>query len=101
MWDKEKQKLKMKPVVDKLVAYLKKKDVFFEENDGSLENVVFSSGYTEFKISHHSLYRYSGIICTHRPGAKDHLVEIIPVTDEMYINTIIKPILVRKFKIGE
>lgn len=97
-FDKNKQIEKMKPTVDKLVTYLKTKGIEFIPNDESgLENVIFKSSDKEFKMSKHSLNRFSGIaVVTRDKGANES--ETVEVTNDMYIQMFIKPIVETFFK---
>ena len=83
---------KMKPVVTKLVAYFKAKGVDFSETDGEFENVVFTSEDKAAKISHHSFYRYSGITCISK-DLGENKSEYIDVTDAMFMDMFMKPII--------
>lgn len=112
---------KMKPIVDKLIIYLLTKGIetqlIDDETDKTvytsdkyskterkihklehnLDNVIFKKDGKVLKISHKSLYRYSGISSIHKDkGANE--VEIINVSDEMYINNYIKIIIESYFK---
>lgn len=85
----------MKPVVDKFIALLLKKGIKFESTDGENENVIFSFNDKTTKISYHSFYRFSGITCFIK-FLDDNTVEIIRITDEMYLMTFIKPIIEKR-----
>lgn len=98
MWNPEKHKLKMKPSVDKLVNLLKTKGIEFEPEDGVLNNVIFKNDKKTIKISHHSFYRYSGIATVYKENKEKNTTETVDVTDEMYINNFIKPIIELMFK---
>ncbi len=97
MFDKQQHIAKFKNIEEKLVSSFKKSGINFQPNDGDLENVIFSKGDKEFKISHHSFYRYSGICSLYKEG-DDKKLEVIYVTEEMYMNTFIKPIIENYFK---
>lgn len=93
MFNKEEHIARMKPAVDKLVSYFQKKGVSFSPNDSeSLNNVVFTSDKKSIKISHHSFYRYSGIACICKDKGENQS-EAIEVTNEMFINNFMKPII--------
>lgn len=98
MWNKEQHKAKMKPFVDKLVSYFQNKGINFSPTDGEMENVVFASKDKEVKISHHSFYRYSGIACIYKDGKEKNTTEAIEVTDEMFMNNFMKPIVELRFQ---
>lgn len=85
---------------EKLVSYFQKKGIVFSncDNDVTLKNVIFSGKGKEFKISYHSFYRFSGISSLYKEG-EDRKLEVIRVTDEMYLNTFIKPIIELYFDI--
>lgn len=88
----------MKPFVDKLVSHFQSKGINFCPTDGKMENVVFSSKDKVVRISHHSFYRYSGIACIYRDGNEKNTIEAIDVTDEMFMNNFMKPIVELMFK---
>lgn len=99
MFDKNKQKEKMEPIIGKLVSELKNKGVGFKDSDGVLENVVFSYKGKELKIAHQLFYRYSGISCIQKEKDK-RTIELVLITDEMFLNSYIKPIIENYFKIN-
>lgn len=89
--DKPDLQKKMKPYADKLIAYFKSKDVVFA-NDELNENVSFTSSEKTATISHHSFYRYSGIACVSK-DLGENKSEYIEVTDEMFMNNFMRPII--------
>ena len=91
-FNKEEHQRAMKPAVDKLASHFKSKGVEFSPTDGDFENVVFSSKDKTTKISHHSFYRYSGIACVYKEKGENQ-IEAIEVTDEMFLNNFMKPII--------
>ena len=97
MWTPESHKLKMKASVDKFISHLKQKGIEFSPSDGDLNNVIFTSPEKVVKISHHSFYRYSGIACIYKEGKHEFSIETIDVTDEMFMNTFMKPIIETHF----
>lgn len=92
MWSPSKYIAKQNPVVVKFTQQLEKKGISFSPTDGEQENVVFTYKDKTLKMSKHSFYRYSGISTVYNFKA-DNSLEIIEVTDEMYLNTFIKPII--------
>ena len=56
------------------------------------ENVVFMSNDKKAKISHHSFYRYSGITCISK-DLGENKSEYIDVTDAMFMDMFMKPIV--------
>lgn len=88
---------KMTPYLDKVKESFTKKGIKFKE-DIKFKNTIFFKANKEYKISYHSLYRFSGISTIHKAGKNENEVIIIDVTDEMYINSIIKPIVENYFK---
>ena len=82
---------KMKPSADKLIAYFNAKGVKFS-NDEKFENVLFTSSDKVVAISHHSFYRYSGIACISKELG-DNRSEYVEVTDAMYMDIFMKPII--------
>lgn len=91
-FNKEVYKAKMKPAVDKLVSHFKNKGINFNPEDGEYENIIFTSKDKKVKISHHSFYRYSGIACIYKEKGENQ-IEAIVVTDEMFLNNFMKPII--------
>lgn len=93
-FDKVAQIERMKPSLTKMLAQLSKKNISFFPNDDEtgLENVIFTCGDKKFKMSHHSLYRYSGIAVICRDKGENQS-ETEEVTDEMYLNIFMKPII--------
>lgn len=87
----------MQPNINKLLAYLKNKNIAFSPTDGEFENVVLSSPEKSIKISHHSFYRYSGIACICIDKGENKS-EAIDVTDEMFVNMILKPVIDKLFE---
>ena len=100
MWNKEAQIAKMKPSVTKLLAHLQKNGIEFShvDTESGLENVMFMTDKKTMKMSHHSFYRYSGIavICIDKG---DNFSETKEVTDDMYMNIFMKPIIEKQFDI--
>ena len=94
---KQKHIAKMQPAVNKLMAHLKAKGVTFQETDPSgFENIILGYKDKVIKISHHSFYRYSGIACVYKETEalkKANTVETIEVTDEMFMQIFMKPII--------
>jgi hypothetical protein len=99
MFDKKAHIAKMAPSVNKLVNHFKNKGIEFSPEDPSgLENVIFASKEKVVKISHHSFYRYSGIACVYKEKeGKENVFEILEVTDEMFLNNFMKPIVELNF----
>lgn len=91
-FNEEKYITTVKPHADKLVEYFQKKQVTFSPSDGDLKNVIFTKGDKVIKISHHSFYRFSGISCIHKEKGESG-VEMVTVTDEMYMENFMKPIV--------
>ncbi len=96
MWNKESHRSMMKPSAGKLISYFATKGVQFSPMDGEFENVVFSKADKVLKISHHSFYKYSGISCIYKE-IKEHMIEPILVTPDMYMEKFMKPIIEAKF----
>ncbi len=93
MWNRKEHQKKMKKSVDTLISYFSKKGITFSPTDGELENVVFTLGTKEVKISHNSFYRYSGIDSFTKDGKEKNTIEHVSITDEMWLNMFIKPIV--------
>jgi hypothetical protein len=94
-FDKDKHIAKMQPSVTKLVAQLKSKGIEFSPVDESgQENVTFKTSEKTINMSKHSFYRFSGIsVITKDNGKDNNQSEVIPVTDEMYMQMFMKPII--------
>jgi hypothetical protein len=95
MWNPNKQIERMQPSVTKLLAHLKTKGINFSPEDvNGFDNVTFSRNGKEIKMAKHSLYRYSGIsVFTKDKGDNTNQTVVIPVTDDMYMNLFMKPII--------
>ena len=93
MWNKIDHQAKMANVVNKLLTYLETKGITMKFDD--LDNLLFTNKDGKiFKISDHSFYRYSGIAQLSKT-IKDggNVIEVFPVTDELYLNMFIKPVI--------
>lgn len=96
----EEHKLRVKLYSDKLISYLKTKDIEFTPIDGELNNVIFKSKTKEVKISHHSFYGFSRMgAVTKQRGEKSSEFDFVPVTHEMFIGNVIKSIMEFHFDI--
>ena len=93
MFDKQAHIAMMKKPADKLVQYFQNKGVAFSPMDGDIENVVFIKEDKKVKISHHSFYRFSGIACVYEHDDKSNTVKIIKVTDSMFMEMFMRPIV--------
>lgn len=99
MWNKQAAIEKIKPVTDKLVAYLKTKGIEFNPTDGVLENVILTKGGKEVKISYHSFYGFTRMgAVTRQRGEKSNEFDFVPVTDDVYVNSVLKQIIEFHFK---
>lgn len=94
-FDKNKHIEKMQSSVNKLVAQLKTKGIEFSPDDvNGHENVTFTTSEKTVNMSKHSFYRYSGVaVFTKDKGGNSNESETVEVTDEMYMQMIIKPIV--------
>lgn len=106
-FNKEAHIARMKPFVDKLIKHLSKHGVEFAENAGAgLENVVFRKASTVgsdtiiriVEVSHHSFYRFSGICCVYKEIGENS-IEAIEVTDAMFMDKFMRPIVELHFNI--
>lgn len=104
-FDKDKHREKMKPHVDKLVKWLYDNyGITFKPTDGELENVIFTNSDNRVKkISHRCFYRFSGMCTIHKvkPNSKNNEVEFVDVSDDMFINSYMKSIILEIFEIEE
>lgn len=94
-FNKTKHIERMQPSVNKLLTYLKTKGIeFIHQDESGLENCVFKKATKVVKMSHHSFYRYSGIsVFTKDKGDGTNQSIVTPVTDDMYMNLFMKPII--------
>jgi hypothetical protein len=105
MWSPEVQIVSMQPAVAKLRIQLEKEGICMLPNTGDVKcsrlvtknNVGFyrrDDPLNIMTISHHSFYRFSGISCITRdkPGSNNES-ETIPVSDDTYMNTFMRPII--------
>lgn len=93
MWNKAEHQAKMQTAVSKLLAQLTTQGITFNPTDGGLENIILTQGDKVVKMSHHSFYRYSGQSKIYITKEKDPRTEILEMTDEMYLQNIIKPVI--------
>ena len=66
--------------------------------DGEHRNIVLSQKDKKVKISHHSFYGFSRIACQYKE-AQDKSFEIIPITDEMFVNIYLRAIIEALFTV--
>jgi len=96
MWTESEHIRKVKPFADNMINSLKSNGVeFFDTDDSGFENVVFKHKDKTIKISKHSFYRFSGIAVITKEGKEKNSSECIKVTDEMYMNSYMKPIVLK------
>lgn len=91
--------LKVKPAADRLIARLNQEGINFTPGSGGYSNVTFTDGQKTMQMSEHSFYRFSGIsvIVQDKKDAKNE-TECVEVTDDMYMNIFMKPIIENFFK---
>lgn len=110
IFDKNSHVNRMVIPVTKLVAQLNKIGIEFSATNyivdakDNLHNVVFTKGDKIVNMSHHSFYRYSGIMQITRTkldsnGKETNWTEVFPVTDDMYMQLFIKPIIIKAFEL--
>lgn len=96
---KQKQIAVMLPAVKKLVVELIAIGIVsLPDDEPGCENMIFVKGHKSFRLSFHSVYRYSGILQITRTkkdssGNDTNWTEVIPVTNDQYIQMFIKPII--------
>ena len=90
----------MQPAIKGLINYLKNFNIKFSPTDGKLDNVVFENDEKIIKIVHFVFYRFSGI-CKIQKSIKGrkNKIEFVDITDEMYINMFMKPLIQKKFNL--
>jgi hypothetical protein len=99
--------LQMQPHVEKLIDYYKNYDIQVLLTDGKLENVVFTKGDDIYKIAWHCFYRISGLCYVQKGNIKENKknknkensIELVYVTDDMFINIYMKSIINKHFNI--
>ena len=91
----------MKPLVEKLITFLKTEGINFSYTDGNLDNIVLTKGDIVKKIAYQCFYRFSGISVFYKDGKKKGEINTIDITDDMFINEYMKVIILLKFKIKE
>ena len=101
MWNKSKHIKMMKPHVDKMVEVLKTKGIDFQPTDGHLDNVVLSDNRQTMKIAHHCFYRFSGLSCVPSLKGKSSEFKFVKVTESMYVNDFMFPIILHMFDKNE
>lgn len=79
--------IRFKPFVDKLINGLRNKHIIIEFGD---ENISFSRDGKQLRISYWCFYRQSGIVCLYK-NISEREVEIIDITDSMFIEGYMKP----------
>ena len=90
---------KVQPHVDKLLKSLAKQNISFSKSfDSKLNNVIFSNGIKELVIANHCFYGYSRMGCAVKEIKNSNNVEFVPITDDMYINTVMKNVIENYFK---
>lgn len=92
---------KMTPHVENLCNVLKEYKISFIPNDGVLDNVIFSKeGFKDLKIAHECFYRFSGFCMIFKETYKAKKVnfEVIPVDDDMFINSYMCSLILMYFK---
>lgn len=97
-FDKLKHIEKMRPYTDRLLNYLKSKNIEFIETDGDMENVVLRHKDRQLKIAHKCFYRFSGICCIHRDGKEKNSIEIVDIDDDVFMNSYMRSIIDYNFK---
>mgnify|MGYP001602473246 CR=1 FL=1 len=94
MFKEQEHQLKVKPSTDKLISHLNKKGIEVIPCNSGLKNIILKSKDKEVSISHHSFYGYSRMgAVTKQKGEKVNEFDFVPVTDEMYINNVLKYII--------
>ena len=91
----------MRKAAESLIVFLEKRGVYFS-NDEELDNVIFYDNETEYKISHHCFYRFSGpcvIYKTTTSKRGQEMIEPIFITKEMFYDIYMKPALIKIFNI--
>ena len=96
-WTKEQHEFQMKPHVIKLMGSLGNAGIFC--TDDGVGNLVFYSAAKNkvAVISKHSFFGYSRIACVYKHH-DDHHIEAIDVTDSMYMENFMKPIIEQLLK---
>jgi len=95
MFNKNEKIEKMKIASNRVVSHFKSKNIKFSPIDDNLENVIFYNDKKTYKIAHQLFYRFSGISAITKEA--NNKIEIINITDEMFYNNIIIPIIENYF----
>jgi hypothetical protein len=93
MFDPTAHIARMKPFTDNLLLSLEKKGILCKQ-DPTANNLIFYNreNTKQVSISHHSFYRFSGIACIYKEHG-DHLIETVEVTDKMFLQNFMGPIV--------
>lgn len=92
-FDRQKAIKDMEYHATKLVDHFRKQGVLFSPQDGEMNNVVFTKGKKVVKISHNSFYRFSGRAVMYKDGKNEHELSTVEMTDAMFMDIIMKPIV--------
>lgn len=101
MFDKKLHISLQQSAVSKFIQVLHKEGItFVPEDPEGLENVLFMKSQKTIRMAHHSFYRYSGLIFYKRGtgNEQDNRVILTPVTDEMWLNGVIHPIVLARLE---
>jgi len=93
----------MASAIAKLITQLNKDNIIVLADDSN-GNLVFIQGAKSIKISQHSFYRYSGMTQITRTkkdsqGNDTNWTEVIPVTDDDWLQKFIKPIIYKLLEV--
>jgi hypothetical protein len=86
----------------KLITELSRDGISVSDNENN--NRTFTKGNKTVSISHHSFYRYSGMTQITRTkkdsnGNDTNWTEVIPVTDDDWLQKFIKPIIYKLLEV--
>ena len=95
-FNKEEIIARLQPHANKLISYYEHKGVSFVSKDGEFENVIFYNKEKTVKIAWEVFWRFSGICCTHREAGENQ-VKVIPLDDDMFMNSYMKAIVKMNF----
>ena len=93
---------RMTPHVEKLITFLTKHGITFQHTDGDTPNVrLHKTGHQPWVCAHRCFYRFSGLCVIGQEKKKGKSTEftLIPVDDDMFINSYMRALIMRHFKI--
>ena len=98
-FDKLKHIERMMPHVEELNKLLLEFGIiFYPYDENGLENIIYTDGVKTLKIAHRCFYRFSGM-CVIRKEIDKNRIELVEVTDRMFILSYMGTLIKNKFNI--